>query len=376
MKRLTKGLFALGTLKIRITLIIILGVLGLSFILLLGMLQSFFGDDDDEDGSGERVELSGELGEIGKKEIPEEYIEIYKKASEKYGLEEWLILPAIHRVETEFGNNLAVSYAGAVGHFQFMPCTWQGWGSPTCGGLGRGNIDKEKLKDKDLIKKYNGYGVDANNDGKADPWDIEDAVYSAAKYIKENKKNGGRYNDPLKNAVFMYNHADFYVNDVMGYYETYSNGYSAKKIDENGGKGKGKVGYPLVGTIQITSEFGLRDLEGDGNEEEHNGIDFACSNGVTPIVSAGKGEVVFAEPNEHATGGYGKTVIVKHSGIYTHYAHMSSLNVSVGDKVKQGDKVGVCGSTGQSTGPHLHFETKTEEWSGHKNPRDFLGKMK
>ena len=64
-----------------------------------------------------------------------------------------------------------------------MPCTWVGWGYPSCGGVGKGNISDSEKTDPAVISQYGGYGVDANGDGKADPWDIEDAIYSAANYL-------------------------------------------------------------------------------------------------------------------------------------------------------------------------------------------------
>ena len=72
-----------------------------------------------------------------------------------------------------------------------------------------------------------------------------------------------------------------------------------------------------------------------------------------PVPSVGDGEVVFAG----AQGGYGLTVVVEHeSGIRTRYAHLSELAVRPGDAVLRGQDVGKVGSTGRSTGPHLHFE--------------------
>lgn len=144
--------------------------------------------------------------------------------------------------------------------------------------------------------------------------------------------------------------------------------------DEGGGDHKGDSDFsgdldkPLDGNIIVTSNFGKRSLNGE--IEGHKGIDLNCTGGATPILSAGAGEVVYSDFND---GGYGNSVIIKHEkGFYTQYGHMSSLNVDKGDDVSSGDKVGVCGATGQAYGAHLHFETKEKEWEDQMNPRDFL----
>ncbi|MGF2615955.1 lytic transglycosylase domain-containing protein [Rossellomorea vietnamensis] len=158
-----------------------------------------------------------ELSEEAKEEIPSEYIPIYKDASQKYGVP-WNLLAAHHRVETRFSQmETMVSPVGAEGHLQFMPCTFVGWSHPTCEGLGQGDIPDEDLTDPGIIAKYGGYGVDANGDGKADPWDIEDAVYSAANYLASN----GAADGDIERAVFAYNHSEQYVEDVLYYAERY-----------------------------------------------------------------------------------------------------------------------------------------------------------
>ena len=117
--------------------------------------------------------------------IPEQYIPVYVAAEEKYGVP-WTLLVAHHRIETRFSTvKSMVSSAGAEGHMQFMPCTFVGWRHPTCSGLGKGSITKTELMSPETIAKYGGYGVDANGDGIADPYDIEDAVFSVANYLSK-----------------------------------------------------------------------------------------------------------------------------------------------------------------------------------------------
>lgn len=115
-----------------------------------------------------------------------------------------------------------------------------------------------------------------------------------------------------------------------------------------------------VTTARYFSEFGERD---DGF---HSGLDMAAPEG-TPAVAAQAGMVVFAG----WSSGYGNLVIIDHgNGVQTKYAHASALLVTVGTEVAQGQPVILIGSTGRSTGPHLHFEVMIDGVA--KNPRNFL----
>lgn len=117
--------------------------------------------------------------------------------------------------------------------------------------------------------------------------------------------------------------------------------------------GKGVLAMPIPGS-RITSRFGPRVHPILGTTRVHTGIDISGSTG-TPIRSAGDGTVVFAG----VRGGYGNTIIVDHGGsIGTLYAHQSSLAAAKGAKVRRGQIIGRVGSTGFSTGPHLHFEVR------------------
>ena len=152
--------------------------------------------------------------------IPEEYIPVYKEAAETYGIP-WTLLAAHHRIETRFSTmDPLLSPVGAEGHMQFMPCTFVGWGYPGCSGLGKGEIPEEDKTNPEIIKQYGGYGVDANGDGIADPYDIEDAMYSAAKYLAKSGAADGEY----EKAIFDYNRSEKYVQDVLYFFnefETY-----------------------------------------------------------------------------------------------------------------------------------------------------------
>lgn len=149
--------------------------------------------------------------------IPTEYIPIYMDAGKEYNIP-WTLIAAHHRVETIFSTmDPLVSPAGAEGHMQFMPCTFVGWKHPTCSGLGEGNISDYEKTNPEIIKKYGGYGIDANGDGIADPFNLEDAIYSAANFLSKAGASEGN----LEKAIFQYNHSEQYVQDVLYFYEQY-----------------------------------------------------------------------------------------------------------------------------------------------------------
>jgi len=116
---------------------------------------------------------------INKFRIPPFLLSIYQAAGIQYGIR-WEVLAAINEIETDYGRNLNVSSAGAMGWMQFIPSSW----------------------------KF--YGVDGNSDGKKDPYNPVDAIFAAARYLKA----AGADTD-LRKAIFAYNHADWYVDSVL-----------------------------------------------------------------------------------------------------------------------------------------------------------------
>ena len=110
---------------------------------------------------------------------------------------------------------------------------------------------------------------------------------------------------------------------------------------------------PIEG--RLTSPFGLRKHPIFGMVRQHNGVDFGCVRG-QPIWAAKAGKVIFAGLKR----GYGNVVLIEHEGpVITLYAHQQELLVSAGYPIEKGEVLGRCGSTGWSTGPHLHFEVRT-----------------
>nr|WP_271003126.1 peptidoglycan DD-metalloendopeptidase family protein [Listeria seeligeri] len=139
--------------------------------------------------------------------------------------------------------------------------------------------------------------------------------------------------------------------------------------------GTGKYIIPVDNSV-ISSGFSNRVNPVTGVAESHKGLDFAQPTG-SNIKAADDGTVVFAGFGASGSGfgGYGNVVLIEHSlnKEWTLYAHQSKLLVKTGQKVKQGDVIGQVGSTGQSTGPHLHFEIRKQKMSGWIDPAPILG---
>lgn len=125
---------------------------------------------------------------------------------------------------------------------------------------------------------------------------------------------------------------------------------------------------PVKG-FPINSKFGLRRLGGEPGARMHKGVDIAAPKG-TSIFASAEGRVVRAG---YDPAGFGRFVEVRHpNGLTTLYAHMSRVDVSTGQEVAGGERVGLVGSTGFSTGPHLHFEVRRNGEA--LNPSKFIGR--
>jgi murein DD-endopeptidase MepM/ murein hydrolase activator NlpD len=141
-------------------------------------------------------------------------LDLWQRAGQAYGVP-WNVLAAINKIESNFGRNMGPSSAGAIGWMQFMPSTWERW------------------------------GTDADGDGFADPWNPVDAVYSAARYLAA----CGAATD-IRQAVFSYNHADWYVNDVMQLAQLYGSSDSTLGDAVQGGS-QPASGQPVFALDQL-----------------------------------------------------------------------------------------------------------------------------
>ncbi len=174
-----------------------------------------------------------------------------------------------------------------------------------------------------------------------------------------------------------------YVNDVSkadGRTYLYLNGGNFHYVglvkqyitsNESGGKVKGgSFAYPLPMKVENTSGFEWRTAPYGGHREFHTGLDMPAPSG-TEVYAAENGVIM---RNTDVFDTYGINVVIKHSnGMWTRYAHLSKANVSMNQKVKKGQVIGYVGSTGNSTGPHLHMEVMTSMYAGHVDPRPYIG---
>lgn len=187
------------------------------------------------------------------------------------------------------------------------------------------------------------------------PYKLSTSIYSFIRKIGSSEKEVKKLNSispderiPLQGAVFF----------------PYSTAYIKKLLQQ--GKGRKIIKSDIreliwpIGTssphVFISSRLGMRHLgEKTGM---HRGVDIACSRG-TPILAAGDGEVITIG----TSGNYGNSILIRHkiNNIHTLYAHNSVLLVKEGDRVKKGQIIALAGSTGRSTGSHLHFEVRYQD---------------
>jgi murein DD-endopeptidase MepM/ murein hydrolase activator NlpD len=347
--------------------------------------------------------------------------QLWRRAGYAYGIP-WQILASINKIESNFGQNMGPSSAGAVGWMQFMPSTWLRW------------------------------GLDADGDGIADPWNPTDAVYAAARYLAA---AGGQTD--IYRAVFAYNHAHWYVRDVLDLARVYGQGgptqtadlqhlqttldaarlrvvsaneelvkahaYEARiaqsarrlsaRIDaarllsdrlaaerravlfgarvdaahaatetarqtleqaqEALESAQQKAMAPSfaqgVGTLMAAPSFqsgyvfpvggGPQVVSVAHSHHDYPAADIAAPAG-TPLYALSNGVVERAWHYPEGRCGIGMTIRTQDGQVWT-YCHLSHLQPSVTDGVSlaAGTPVGLVGSTGHSTGPHLHLQLQS-----------------
>ena len=245
-------------------------------------------------------------------DIPADYLVLYRAAADRFGLD-WTVLAAVGEVETNHGRNAngcAPNSAGARGPMQFLMPTF---------------AHAAKLA-----------GI-----AKPDICDPVDAIPAAAAYLQSNGAPGDWWR-----ALYRYNPADWYPPLVLGWAERY--GYGALVV------------WPIEGG-RITQRFGPTTFTGEPRlcyrgtcyEHFHDGLDLAAPIG-TPVQAIASGRVTIA--GRLSDGAV--VVEIEHSpGVLSRYGHLEpGIRVRVGESVTTGEVIGSVGLTGNTTGPHLHFE--------------------
>jgi murein DD-endopeptidase MepM/ murein hydrolase activator NlpD len=209
-------------------------------------------------------------------EIPPFLLPIYQACGTEYGIP-WEVLASINKIETGFGTNLNLSSAGAVGWMQFLPSSWEM------------------------------YGVDANGDGRKDPYNPVDAICAAASYLKA---AGG--NKDLYGAIFAYNHADWYVQEVLLYARAY-----------------GKLPSDLVGSLTGLTEGAHFPVAADARYADDISARAALKNSTTDSrVSGNAAEVISSSPTRRGINIFsreGAPVVAVNDGVIRKLGSSSKL---------------------------------------------------
>jgi murein DD-endopeptidase MepM/ murein hydrolase activator NlpD len=260
---------------------------------------------------------------IGAGDFPPNYlIPIYKAAGRQYHIP-WPVLAAINGIETDYGRNLSVSSAGAIGWMQFMPATWST------------------------------YAVAAAGQPKPNPYDPRAAIFAAAHLLAA---NGGAQH--LREAIFAYNHAGWYVDAVLWRQQLITD-WAAK------GQPTTSLGYalPLEGRY-----MGLL-----GRTDEGVDIETAPDGAGVYSITAGVVTAVASDPT-----GFGPDYPVIRAtagplaGHYIYYGHVAASLVHVGQRVAAGQPVAVMGHTGDAASlGHGHIEIGFSDAAG--NPLNHPG---
>jgi hypothetical protein len=177
-------------------------------------------------------------------EIPPFLLPIYQACGTEYGIP-WEVLASINKIETGFGTNLNVSSAGAVGWMQFLPASWEQ------------------------------FGLDANGDGKKDPYNPVDAICAAAHYLK---LAGG--NHDLYQAIFAYNHADWYVQEVLLYARAYGR-LPSDLVGSLTGLTEG-AHFPIAANARYADDIAARAAIKSGEANEYGNAAEVISSSPTP----------------------------------------------------------------------------------------------
>ncbi|HVT00486.1 MAG TPA: lytic murein transglycosylase [Solirubrobacterales bacterium] len=209
-------------------------------------------------------------------EIPPFLLPIYQACGTEYGIP-WEVLASINKIETDFGKNLNVSSAGAVGWMQFLPSSWET------------------------------YGLDANGDGRKDPYNPVDAICAAAHYLKV---AGGEKD--LYGAILAYNHADWYAQEVLTYARAY-----------------GRIPSDLVGSLTGLTEGAHFPIAADARYSDELAARQALKNSTTDTrISGNAAEVISSSPTRRGIDIFakqGSPVVAVNDGVIRKMGHSATL---------------------------------------------------
>jgi len=265
---------------------------------------------------------------IRKFRVPPFLLSIYQAAGVEYGVR-WEVLAAINEIESDYGRNLNVSSAGAVGWMQFLPSSWRR------------------------------YGVDANKDGRKDPYNPVDAIFAAARYL-----DAAGYSDDPRAAIFAYNHADWYVDSVLLRARLIS-AVPSDLIGSLTGLTEGR--FPVRGHATYADDIAEKQLlrrvgrgENAANliesSEQRRSVDIFAKRGAQ-VVAVNDG--VIKRVHSKGERGHGLVLQDVYGNRYA-YAHLGSVSgrLERGKRVRGGAVLARVGRSSDGSAPHLRFSIR------------------
>lgn len=241
-------------------------------------------------------------GQVEPLDIPMPLLSIYLQAQN--GKVSWARLAAIHKVTTDFGQNRSTD-PSRIGFVGFSSALWQ-------------NNQK-----------------DGDGDGEVDADNPYDAIFSLANFATQQM---GTIDQALETFLLV-------PEQVAKVKETETKYLVALRL-VNGWL------WPLIGYTDLSSPYGMRMDPFSEQQDFHDGIDIPAPRG-TPVLAIRDGTVQFASED---SGGYGNLIRIQHDNkVQSLYGHLSVIGVKSGQRVHQGEMIGLVGTTGKSTGPHLHL---------------------